>query len=43
MKLPGTVSESLGWADSKAVPDLENWPRFAGGIEQNKISIYMKC
>ena len=27
-----------GPADSKSVPGFDNWPRFVGVIEQNKIS-----
>ena len=27
-----------GPADSKSVPGFDNWPRFVGAIEQNKIS-----
>ena len=30
--------ESSGRADSKTVPGFDNWPRFVGVIEQNKIS-----
>ena len=29
-----------GCADSKTVPDFDNWQRFVGVIEQNKISNY---
>ena len=35
-----TVSESSGRADSETVPGFDNWPRFVGVIEQNKISIH---
>ena len=37
IKLSGTVLESSGRADSKTVPGFDNWPRFVGVIEQNKI------
>ena len=37
IKLSGTVLESSGRADSKIVPGFDNWPRFVGVIEQNKI------
>ena len=37
IKLSGAVLESSGWADSKNVPGFDNWPRFVGVIEQNKI------
>ena len=30
--------ESSGWADFRTVPGFDNWPRFVGVIEQNKIS-----
>ena len=43
IKLSGTVLESSGRADSKTVPGFDNWPRFVGVIEQNKISIPDKC
>ena len=39
----GTVLESSGRADSKTIPGFDNWPRFVGVIEQNKISIHVKC
>ena len=32
IKLSGTVSESLGQADSKTVPGFDNWPRFVQGL-----------
>ena len=41
IQLPGTVLE--GRADSESVPGFDNWPRFVGVIEQNKISIHGKC
>ena len=41
--LQGTVLESSGHADSKTVPVSENWPRFAGVIDQNKTLIHNKC
>ena len=37
-KLSGTVLESSGRADSNTVHGFDNWPRFVGVIEQNKIS-----
>ena len=37
IKLSGTVLEPSGQADSKTVPGFDNWPRFVGVIEQNKI------
>ena len=43
IQLPGTVLESSGRADSKTIPGFDNWPRFVGVIEQNKISIHVKC
>ena len=36
--LPGYVLKSLGQVDFKTVPGFDNWPRFVGAIEQNKIS-----
>ena len=38
IQLPGGVLESSGQADSKTVPGFDDWPRFEGVIEQNKIS-----
>ena len=34
----GGVLKTSGPADSKYTPGFENWPRFVGVIEQNKIS-----
>ena len=34
----GGVLKTSGPADSKSVPGFDNWPRFVGVIEQNKIS-----
>ena len=34
----GGVLKTSGPADSKSVPAFDNWPRFVGVIEQNKIS-----
>ena len=34
----GGVLKTSGPADFKSVPGFENWPRFVGVIEQNKIS-----
>ena len=34
----GCVLKTSGPADSKSVPGFNNWPRFVGVIEQNKIS-----
>ena len=34
----GGVLESSGQADSKTVPGFDDWSRFKGVIEQNKIS-----
>ena len=38
----GGILETSGPADSKTVPGFDNWPRFVGVIEQNKISIHDK-
>ena len=38
IELSGTVLESSGRADFRTVPGFDNWPRFVGVIEQNKIS-----
>ena len=43
IQLSGTVLESSGQADLKTVPGFDNWPKFEGVIEQNKISILTKC
>ena len=32
--------KTSGPADSKSVPGFDNWPRFVGVIEQNRISNY---
>ena len=34
----GGVLKMSGLADFKSVPSFENWPRFVGVIEQNKMS-----
>ena len=33
----GGVLKTSGPADFKSAPGFENWPRFVGAIEQNKI------
>ena len=40
---PGSVLESSGQADFQNVPGFDNWTRFAGVIEQNKIPVHSKC
>ena len=34
--------ESSGWVDSKTIPGFDNWQRFVGVIDQNKICIHNK-
>ena len=38
-QVPGSVFESSGWADFETFPGFDNGLRFAGVIEQNKITV----
>ena len=43
IQLPGLVLEFSGRVDFETIPGFDNWPRFAGVIEQNKVPVHKKC